>query len=147
MKRSALLAVLAVVLSAACAFGGVQDFGKFTLDIPKGWIATRKDWAEKELGMTVKITKKDKSSSMSVSFATRDKNAIEDLVVDWAHMEDDSSEPKLTDDGYYMFTFRNESRKKATCYVMEVGEMYLCVEMTGRDVKVMKAIRDSFKAK
>ena len=39
MKRLA-VAVIAVVLSAAVAFGAAQDFGAFVIDVPDGWTAS-----------------------------------------------------------------------------------------------------------
>ena len=56
MKRLASAAVL-VILSSMAAFGAVQDFGEYTLDIPDGWTV-------KIDGDTVNITNDDKSSSM-----------------------------------------------------------------------------------
>ena len=60
MKRSlALAAVLAVVFSSA-AFAGVQDFGKFTLDVAEGWTAENQD------GTTI-ITKNDNSAQLTIA--------------------------------------------------------------------------------
>lgn len=143
-KTPALFAVLAALLAAGAAFGAVRDFGAFSLDIPKGWTSTLQDNPDY---MTVDIVKNDKRSSMSVTYAFTEDYAIVDLVTDWAHMEDDSSEPVLTDDGYYMFTFTKEDGARATGFAKGLGEMYLYVEMTGRDAKVMRAIMDSFSAK
>ena len=145
-KAVILLAVLAAVMTAGISFGAIRDFGAFSLDIPKGWTAVLQDNPN---DMTVDIVKNDKRSSMSVTYAFTEGYAIEDLVADWAHMEEDASEPELMNDGYYMFTFRNDDGKKSTCYVkgLNDGRMYLYVEMTGRDAKEMKAIMDSFQTK
>ena len=59
MKRL-VLAVLAVVLSAAMAFGAVQDFGAFTLDIPAGWTASAE-------GSMALVSKADNSGNFSLT--------------------------------------------------------------------------------
>ncbi len=62
MKRSlALAAVLAVVLSAA-AFAGVQEFGKFSINVADGWTAVDNQG-------TVVITKNDNSAQLTISIA------------------------------------------------------------------------------
>ena len=48
MKRFA-VAVVFVVLLAMAASGAVQDFGEFTLDIPKGWTVKENKPAEESL--------------------------------------------------------------------------------------------------
>ena len=40
MKRL-LIALTLVAVFAAASFAGVQDFGKFTVDVPEGWTATQ----------------------------------------------------------------------------------------------------------
>ena len=60
MKRSlALAAVLALVLSSA-AFAGVQDFGKFTVDVAEGWTASSQQG-------TAVITKNDNTAQLTIS--------------------------------------------------------------------------------
>ena len=39
MKRSVVLALVLALAFSAVAFAGVQDFGKFTVDVPAGWTA------------------------------------------------------------------------------------------------------------
>lgn len=62
MKRSlALAAILAVVFSSA-AFAGVQDFGKFTVDVVQGCTAENQDG-------TAIITKNDSSAQLTIAIA------------------------------------------------------------------------------
>ena len=62
MKRSlALAAVLAVVLSAA-AFAGVQEFGKFSINVADGWTAVDNQG-------TAVITKNDNTAQLTISVA------------------------------------------------------------------------------
>ncbi len=148
MKRFA-VAVAFVVLSAMAAFGAVQDFGEFTLDIPKGWTVKEHETAEKYI--FVDIIKNDKSSSMSVSYELGEDYPIEDLIQDWAHMEQTATEPERTSGGYYTFTYKNKEGKKVTAYGRQItwidgerGGTYLYVEIIGKEVKTMTEIRDSF---
>ena len=97
------------------------------------------------------IVRNDKSSSMSVSYASDEDYGIEDMIVDWAHMEQTATEPERTSGGYYTFSFRNKNGKKVTAYGRQItridgakGGTYLYVEMIGKDVRTMTEIRDSF---
>ncbi len=151
MKRFA-VAVVFVVLLAMAASGAVQDFGEFTLDIPKGWTVKENKTAEESIFMD--IIKNDKSSSMSVSYEINEEYPVEDLIQDWANMEQTATEPERTRDGFYTFTFKNNKGKKVTACGRQItrtdgerGGAYLYVEMTGKDVKTMTAIRDSFALK
>ncbi|MBQ7221684.1 MAG: hypothetical protein IJS28_11980 [Synergistaceae bacterium] len=72
MKRLAVAAVLAV-LSAAMAFGAVQDFGKFTLDVPEGWTASSE-------GSMALISKPDNTGNFSVTIDDSEGASIKDLA-------------------------------------------------------------------
>lgn len=146
MKRFT-LAVIITVLTAACAFGAVKDFGKFTLDIPEGWTAELADDTE-EGYYTVNIENSGKTSSMSFTYAPTSGYSLDDLLEDWTNMEESASKPERTNDGYYMYTYKNENGKKTSCYVRsEANGMYIAADMSGDDVKAMTAIRDSFAVK
>ena len=58
--KKLLLALTLVAVFAAASFAGVQDFGKFTIDVPEGWTATQD-------GETVGIVKNDNSAALSIS--------------------------------------------------------------------------------
>lgn len=148
MKHSLALSLVLAVLLSSAAFAEVQVFKNFTLDIPEGWTAELFD-EDGEPGIyTVNIEKNDKSSIMSFTYGKTDSNALEDLVTDWANMEGNSSKPERTNDGYYMYTFKNGEGKKTTVYVRSEadGKMYVAADMTGPDMQTMTAIRDSFSA-
>lgn len=149
MKRLFVLSALLAVLLSSAALGAVKDFGEFTLDIPEGWTAEMFEEDTDPGIYTVNIEKDDKSCIMSFTYGKTDVNAIEDLVADWANMEQDSSEPQLTNDGYYMYTYTNGDGKKSTVYARSEsdGEMYIVAEMAGNDTQTMTAIRDSFALK
>lgn len=146
MKRLLALSLVLAVLLSSVAFGAVQDFGKFTLNIPEGWTAKIAEGNDPEY-CTVDITGKD--SSISFTYAPTNGYSLEDLLEDWTNMEPTSSKPERTNDGYYMYTYKNEEGKKVVCYVRAEsdGKMYTSSEMTGNDTQTMTAIRDSFTLK
>lgn len=146
MKRLFALSLVLAVLLSSVAFGAVQDFGKFTLNIPEGWTAKIAEGNDPEY-YTVDITGND--SSISFTYAPTNGYSLEDLLEDWTNMEPTSSKPERTNDGYYMYTYKNEEGKKVVCYVRAEsdGKMYTSSEMTGNDTKTMTAIRDSFTLK
>ena len=71
MKRFLLTVLLVFV--AACAFAGVQDFGKFTIDVPAGWTATPD-------GETVGFVKNDETASMSITVDTTDGASAKEIA-------------------------------------------------------------------
>ena len=130
MKRLFALSLVLVVLLSSAAFGEVQTFKNFTLDIPEGWTAELSD-EDGEPGIyTVNIEKNDKSSIMSFTYGKTDSNAVEDLVADWANMETSSSKPERTNDGYYMYTFKNGEGKCYNALGSISGQGHECREHT-----------------
>ena len=136
MKRLFVLSVLAVLFTAACAFGAVQDFGKFTLDIPEGWTANQD-------GSTVAVTKNDNTAAMSMTLDSAGGASLEELAAAFAK-ELNASDPKPTGDGDYTFMFKNQNGVDSNCLISGGEGMYILVVMTGDDVAGMTAIRDTF---
>lgn len=150
MKRF-VLAVFITVLTAVSAFGAVQDFGKFTLDIPKGWRAEITDDA---IEIIVEIQNNDNSSSMTFIYGAVSNGeplTFDEFIKDWPELYNNPSKINRTDDGYYTFTHTNDDGKKAAVYAREVYSggraMYYSADMTGKDIAAMKKIRDSFRLK
>ena len=139
MKRLAVLSVMAVLFSAVCAFGAVQDFGKFTLDIPEGWTAAQD-------GSTVVVTKNDNTAAMSMTFDSAEGASLEELAAAFAK-ELNASDPKPTGDGDYTFAFKNQNGVDSNCLLSGGDGMYILIVMTGDDVAGMTAIRDTFSFK
>lgn len=139
MKRLAVLSVLVVLFTAACAFGAVQDFGKFTLDVPEGWSASQD-------GSTAVITKNDNSAVISMTLESTGGASLEELAAAFAK-ELNASDPKPTGDGDYTFTFKNQHGVDSNCLLSGGGGMYILIVMTGDDVAGMTAIRDTFALK
>ena len=136
MKRLFVLSVLAVIFAASCAFGAVQDFGKFTLDIPAGWTANQD-------GTTVAVTKNDNSAAMSITLDSADGASLEELAAAFVK-ELNASEAKPTGDGDYTFSFKNQNGVDSNCLLSGGNGMFILIVMTGDDVAGMTAIRDTF---
>lgn len=139
MKRLAVLSVMAVLFTAACAFGAVQDFGKFTLDIPAGWTASQD-------GSTVVVVKADNSAAMSITLDSAEGASLEELAAAFAK-ELNASDPKPTGDGDYTFSFKDQNGVDSNCLLSGGAGMYVLIVMTGDDVAGMTAIRDTFALK
>ena len=122
MKRTVILAaVLGLVLSAA-AFGAVQDFGAFTIDVPAGWTAAKD-------GETVGITKNDNSAAVSITYDGTDGMSIKELAD--AFVENLKGKDLKEDDGTYTFTFVNASGVESTCVLSGDDKNFVLVVMTG----------------
>lgn len=100
MKRfqiQGLIAVALVVMAASVAFGAVQEFTNFTMDIPDGWTA-------KEDGPTVGIIKDDQTASLAVSVdALHEGDTIKDLAAAMSQYMKGTT-PEADADGDYRFT-------------------------------------------
>ncbi|MBQ7593910.1 MAG: hypothetical protein IJU48_06105 [Synergistaceae bacterium] len=149
MKRLFTLSALLALLLSSAAFGIVQDFGNFTLDIPQDWTAELFEEDTEPGNYTLNIEKNDQSSLMSFTYGKTDGYSIEDLLEDWINMEGGASKPKRTSDGYYIYIHKNDDGPKTTTYIRSEsdGKMYVAVDMIGKDVQTMTAIRDSFALK
>ena len=73
MKRSLALAAVLVLAVSAVAFGAVQDFGKFTVDVASGWTASQN-------GPTAIITKNDNTAQLSITVDAAQGNSAKDLA-------------------------------------------------------------------
>ncbi len=68
-------AVLALILSSA-AFGSageVHDFGRFTLEVPKGWTAS-------QTGDTGVVTRDDNMAQVTVMITNAEGNSLKDIA-------------------------------------------------------------------
>ena len=137
MKRLASAAVL-VILSSMAAFGAVQDFGEYTLDVPDGWTVKIDDSTADRV---LYIAKDDKSSSMEFLYMSTDNKTVDKLIGVWVEMceGDCVSAPERTEDGYYTYSFENEEGKSVTFYARQISNpngktpgMYIGTEMVGK---------------
>ena len=141
MKRSAVFAVLAVVLSAVCAFGAVQDFGRFTIDVPSGWTATQD-------GSTVGIVKNDNTASMSITIDSTEGASLKDIAEEFSKAFS-GTKPEKDSDGDFSFDFTNQNGVSSHCIVTSEEGEYALLVLTGLENAPddMSAILGSFNMK
>ena len=73
MKRIIFLALIIFALSSSFAYGEVQEFAKFSMDIPA-------DWTAKEEGVTVSVSKNDNSASILVTISELGQLTLEQIA-------------------------------------------------------------------
>ena len=122
MKRSAVLAMAAVILAAAAAFAGVQDFGKFTVDVPAGWTATPD-------GETVGIVKNDNTAAVSITYDSLDGASLKEIAE--AFVGALNGKGLKDEGGVYSFTMTNENGVESKCYVSGDDKNYGLIVVTG----------------
>ncbi|MCR5346402.1 MAG: hypothetical protein K6E38_01380 [Fretibacterium sp.] len=130
--RYALRAAIIVwaLFSAGTAFGGVQDFGPFTLSIPKGWTAEKQ--SEGEI-VTANVFSPDESFAFTFTLCPLMGLSLEETARSFSEGMG-GTKPQLDKNGAYRFTF-NEGASAALVSgrLQELG-YYMLVTMTG-DVK------------
>ena len=139
MKRLALAAVLAVI-AASMAFAGVQDFGKFTIDVPAGWTANQDDEA-------VIFTKNDNTASMSITVDALDGASLKEIAD--AFVEALSGKGLAPMDGGYTFTMTNANGVESKCYLTGDDKNYGLIVVTGAEnaPEEISAMMDSMQEK
>ena len=139
MKRLALSA-LVLALTAACAFGGVQDFGRFTIDVPAGWTATQDD-------STVGIVKNDNTASLSITIDSTEGTPLKDIAEEFSKAFS-GTKPEADSDGDYSFEF-NQNGVNSHCIITSEEGEYALLVLTGLENAPddMSAILGSFKMK
>ena len=145
MKRT-LLALIAVAVAATMAFGAVQDFGKFTIDVAAGWTATQQ-------GPTALINKNDNTAAMSVTVDSAQGNSAEVLAGAFVENLKGSfasvSSPEKDSDGDYSWDMVNAQGVNTHAMLhVEDGE-YILITMTGVESAgdEISAMLDSIKDK
>ena len=122
MKRTVIFAALLGLVLSSAAFGEVQDFGAFTIDVPAGWTAAKD-------GETVGITKNDNSAAVSITYDSTDGMTIKELAE--AFVESLKGKDLKEDNGTYTFTFVNASGVESSCVLSGDDKNYALVVMTG----------------
>lgn len=146
MKRSVVLALVFVLALSAVSFGAVQDFGKFTIDVPAGWTATH-------TGPTASITKNDNTAALSVTVDSAQGNSAGALAAAFVESFKGSfksvSEPKADSDGDYSWDMVNAQDVNTHAMLHVAGGNYVLITMTGVENAAddMSAILDSIKEK
>jgi len=139
MKRL-LIALTLVAVFAAASFAGVQDFGKFTVDVPEGWTATQN-------GETVAIVKKDNTASMSITVDSTDGSSLKELAD--AFVEALGGRNLQVSDGTYQFEMTNANGVDSKAVLSGDDKNYALFVMTGIENarEDMSKILDSVKEK
>lgn len=139
MKRL-LIALTLVVVFAAASFAGVQDFGKFTVDVPEGWTASQD-------GETVAIVKKDNTASMSITVDSTDGSSLKELAD--AFVEALGGRNLQVSDGTYQFEMTNANGVDSKAVLSGDDKNYALFVMTGIENarEDMSKILDSVKEK
>ncbi len=123
MKRLAVLAAVLAVFSAAAAFGFVQQFERFSIDVPEGWGANQD-------GSTVILIKNDRTASMSITVADTEgmnRKALAEAFVkelNGKNLERDS-------DGDYSFEMVNANGVTSHALLTGDDDIYCLFVMTG----------------
>ena len=120
MKRIIFLALIILALSASLSYGEVQEFTKFTMDIPEGWTA-------KEDGQTVSVTKNDETALVSVTIGPLKILTLEQVAE--AFRENlGGTKLEKDKDGSYKFSFNDGN---ARTLLSQTGEEYIFFVMDG----------------
>ncbi|MCR4818620.1 MAG: hypothetical protein K5841_06655 [Fretibacterium sp.] len=101
MKRVfGFVAAAVMVMMASVAFGNVQEFSKFTIDIPDGWTA-------KEDGPALGVIKDDQTASLTIAVdQLKPGDTFGDLAAAMSQYMGGTT-PEADADGDYTFTAQN----------------------------------------
>ncbi len=136
MRRVIILAMMLLVSSAA--FGEVQEFRNFSLDVPEGWTA-------EEAGAVVTVSANDRSGSLSITYDDLHGVSLADIVATFA-LELGGTLPEKDDDGDYSFDFNN-----GISHAVITGDedFYMLIVGTGlvKNADVLGEILDSLEMK
>ena len=134
MKRLAVLAAVTAIFSAVMAFGAVQDFGKFTADVPDGWTAK-----QDVNGVFISKNGTEGKDLVAVSLNSDSANGhsakeIADAFV-W-HWKDTFPlifTPEADEDGDYEWHMVNSDGAKIRAVLGVEGGVYVLIMMSGLD--------------
>ena len=117
-----------ILLLCGTAFGAMQDFPKFKIDVPSDWTASQD-------GPTVILVANDKSASISITVAPTGGASLEDLAKAFSK-ELNGSAPKASNDGFE-FTF-NAGAVPSQAFIADDPNTkeYVLVAVTGENPKV-----------
>lgn len=123
MTKKIFLAAL-IFIFALPAFGAVQDFGRFTVEIPVGWTATQD-------GDTVTVIKNNKTASVSINIAPSDGVQIRTLAETF--MKELGGKNFHFDDEAYMFDITNPNGVPSNAFISGDDKTYVLIVITGKE--------------
>jgi len=127
MKRLLALSAVFALAMASAAFAGVQDFGKFTVDVPQGWTGTTQQG-------TAVITKNDNSAQLTISIedaggATK-KELAEAFVAEFKKSFTEVSEPVADADGDYSWDMKTAAGADSHAMLSIEGKDFVLLVIT-----------------
>lgn len=141
MKSLSVLAtVSAVILAifASAAFAGVQDFGKFSLNVPEGWKASQS-------GPFAVLTKNDNSVMLQICIDSLNGSSLKNIVDSWTNefkKQDWYKEVNVTgpdDDGSYIIrAIAPNGANSQAMFAEDKGE-YIVISTVGPDEVIAEA--------
>lgn len=136
MKRLLALSLLLVVLLSSAAFGRVRDFGKFTVDVPKGWSVDTND---------SRVTLMKGRMIMEIEVASRGGKSLEKIALDIASRYGSNDCEDIED--YYVFTYVEDGVESFGRVSEAKRGQYLLVLIAPHDNDVMFNIEETIKVK
>ncbi|MBR0168117.1 MAG: hypothetical protein IJQ08_05565 [Synergistaceae bacterium] len=136
MRRLFALSALLLLLLSSTAFGARRDFGKFSVDVPKGWSADSD-------GSRVTLMKG--RMIMEIELASRGKKSLDTIAKEVARQYGSRDCEDIED--YYVFTYTEDGVESFGRVSAPKKGMYLLVLMTPHDNDVMFDIEESIRVK
>ena len=129
MKRLLTLAAVLVLVFSFAAFGAVQDFGRFTLDVPDGWTGQFQD-------PSAIITKNDNSAQLVVTVSSTEGASLGDIAAGVAEAFKQQgftnlTTPEADSDGDYSFEGVNPAGAKSNVLITGADGEFCMFTMTG----------------
>lgn len=144
MKRL-VFAAMAVMMLSSSAFGEVQDFGAFTVNVPDGW-------AVRQESSTVLLNNKEKTAAMTITSESANGRTAQELAeglsasfrMSFARV----SAPQADPDGSYHWDMRSAQGLDTRAKLSVKGDNYLLVTMSnialapGEFASMLQSIRE-----
>ncbi|MBQ6772813.1 MAG: hypothetical protein IJP48_02000 [Synergistaceae bacterium] len=129
MKRLFTLSAVLVLALSFAAFGAVQDFGRFTLDVPEGWTGTFQ-------APSAIITKNDNTAQLVVTISGTEGASLGDIAAGVAEAFKQQgftnlTEPTADSDGDYSFEGVNPQGAKSHVLITGADDEFCMFTMTG----------------
>ena len=123
-----LLTLAMILLLCGTAFGAMQEFPKFKIDVPGDWTASQE-------GPTVILVANDKSASISITVGPMEGATLEQLAQAFSK-ELKGSAPKAGNDGFE-FTF-GPAGQQSQAFIADNPDTkeYVLIAVTGENPKV-----------
>ena len=136
MKRLLALSLILALLFSSAAFGAVKDFGKFTVNVPKGWSIDHE-------GSRVTLTKG--RMIMEIILESTGGKSLDDIAQEIAKQYGSDDMEGIED--YNVFTYTEDGIECFGRVSIPKKGMYLLVLMCPHDNEAMFDIEESIRVK